>query len=124
MLTASLAVLCGLLLLALLVQRPTAWPLLAVLVVLWGIGATLFRCKLRSWVVRWTSGTTFEKSKVQFSLEPLSQPAALLSGETVLWYNSQFRTRLLGGQDVLASRVQKLLPGWICNCAVSVRDNC
>ena len=66
---------------------------------------------LRSWVVRWTSGTTFEKSKVQFSLEPLSQPAALLSGETVLWYNSQFRTRLLGGQDVLASRVQKLLPG-------------
>ena len=105
MLTASLAVLCGLLLLVLLVQRPTAWPLLAVLVVLWGIGATLFRCKLRSWVVRWTSGTTFEKSKVQFSLEPLSQPAALLSGETVLWYNSQFRTRLLGGQDVLASRV-------------------
>ena len=112
MLTASLAVLCGLLLLVLLVQRPTAWPLLAVLVVLWGIGATLFRCKLRSWVVRWTSGTTFEKSKVQFSLEPLSQPAALLSGETVLWYNSQFRTRLLGGQDVLASRVQKLLPGF------------
>ena len=111
MLTASLAVLCGLLLLALLVQRPMAWPLLAVLVVLWGIGATLFRCKLRSWVVRWTSGTTFEKSRVQFSLEPLSQPAALLSGETVLWYNSQFRTRLLGGQDVLASRVQKLLPG-------------
>ena len=111
MLTASLAVLCGLLLLVLLVQRPTAWLLLAVLVVLWGIGATLFRCKLRSWVVRWTSGTTFEKSKVQFSLEPLSQPAALLSGETVLWYNSQFRTRLLGGQDVLASRVQKLLPG-------------
>ena len=81
MLTASLAVLCGLLLLVLLVQRPMAWPLLAVLVVLWGIGATLFRCKLRSWVVRWTSGTTFEKSKVQFSLEPLSQPAALLSGD-------------------------------------------
>lgn len=63
MLTASLAVLCGLLLLVLLVQRPTAWPLLAVLVVLWGIGATLFRCKLRSWVVRWTSGTTFENPR-------------------------------------------------------------
>ena len=77
MLTASLAVLCCLLLLVLLVQRPMAWPLLAVLVVLWGIGATLFRCKLRSWVVRWTSGTTFEKSKVQFSLEPLSQPAEI-----------------------------------------------
>ena len=38
MLTASLAVLCGLLLLALLVQRPMAWPLLAVLVVLWHRG--------------------------------------------------------------------------------------
>ena len=38
MLTASLAVLCGLLLLVLLVQRPTAWPLLAVLVVLGGTG--------------------------------------------------------------------------------------
>ncbi len=62
-------------------------------------------------MVRWTSGTTFEKSKVQFSLEPLSQPAALLSGETVLWYNSQFRTRLLNGQDALVSRVQKVLPG-------------
>ena len=33
MLTASLAVLCGLLLLVLLVQRPTAWLLLAVLVI-------------------------------------------------------------------------------------------
>ena len=111
MLTASLAVLCGLLLLVLLVQRPTAWPLLAVLVVLWGIGATLFRCKLRSWVVRWTSGTTFEKSKVQFSLEPLSQPAALLSGETVLWYNTEFRTRLMKGEALLVPRVQKVLPG-------------
>ncbi len=30
----------------------------------------------------------------------------------MLWYNNaEFRTRLLGGQDVLASRVQKLLPG-------------
>ena len=33
MLTASLAVLCGLLVLVLLVQRPTAWPVLAALVV-------------------------------------------------------------------------------------------
>ena len=32
---------------------------------------------------------SFEGSKLQFSLEPLSQPAALLSGETVLWYNAQ-----------------------------------
>ena len=97
--------------------------LLAVLVVLWGIGATLFRCKLRSWVVRWTSGTTFEKSKVQFSLEPLSQPAALLSGETVLWYNTEFRTRLMKGEALLVPRVQKVLPGLDLQEARKVRED-
>ena len=35
MLIAALAVLCALLTLALLVQRPAGWPALAVLVVLW-----------------------------------------------------------------------------------------
>ena len=29
----------------------------------------------------------------------------------MLWYNEQFRARLLGGQDMLTSRVQKVLPG-------------
>ena len=48
MLTASLAVLCGLLLLALLVQRPMAWPLLAVLVVLWGNPVPLQAAQLGS----------------------------------------------------------------------------
>ena len=111
MLTASLAVLCGLLVLVLLVQRPTAWPALLALVVLWGVVVVLFRCQLRKWVARWMCGGSFEGSKLQFSLEPLSQPAALLSGETVLWYNAQFRTRLLNGQDALVNRVQKVLPG-------------
>ena len=111
MLTASLAVLCSLLVLVLLIQRPTAWPALLALVVLWGVVVVLFRCQLRKWVARWMCGGSFEGSKLQFSLEPLSQPAALLSGETVLWYNAQFRTRLLNGQDALVSRVQKVLPG-------------
>ena len=109
MLTASLAVLCGLLVLVLLIQRPTAWPALLALVVLWGVVVVLFRCQLRKWVARWMCGGSFESSKLQFSLEPLSQPAALLSGETVLWYNAQFRARLLNGQDALVSRVQKVL---------------
>ena len=111
MLTAALAVLCALLVLVLLVQRPAIWPLLAVLVVLWGVVVVLFRCQLRKWVARWMCGGSFEGSKLKFSLEPLSQPAALLSGETVLWYNAQFRTRLLNGQDALVNRVQKVLPG-------------
>ena len=110
MLTASLAVLCGLLVLVLLIQRPTAWLALLALVVLWGVVVVLFRCQLRKWVARWMCGGSFEGSKLQFSLEPLSQPAALLSGETVLWYNAQFRTRLLNGQDALVNRVQKVLP--------------
>ena len=111
MLTASLAVLCGLLVLVLLIQRPTAWLALLALVVLWGVVVVLFRCQLRKWVARWMCGGSFEGSKLKFSLEPLSQPAALLSGETVLWYNAQFRTRLLNGQDALVNRVQKVLPG-------------
>ena len=110
-LTGALAVLCGLLFLVLLVQRPAGWPVLAVLVVLWGIGMGFFRYRLRSWLARWVTGGSFENSKTQYSLESLSQPAAVLSGETVLWYNTAFRQRLLGGEDRLASRAQKLLPG-------------
>ena len=86
MLTAALAVLCALLVLVLLVQRPAIWPVLVVLAVLWFALFGVFRYRVRSWVARWVCGGSFEKSKTQFSLEPLSQPAALLSGETVLWY--------------------------------------
>ena len=37
MLTAALAVLCALLTLVLLIQRPSIWPVLLALVVAWGI---------------------------------------------------------------------------------------
>ena len=53
MLIAALAVLCALLTLALLVQRPAGWPALAVLVVLWGIGICVFRYQLRRWTAAW-----------------------------------------------------------------------
>ena len=111
MLTASLAALCALLVLVLLIQRPKIWPLLLILMILWGIWVAVFRYRLRNWVVRWIRGRNFEKSKAKFSLEQLSQPAALLSGETVLWYNAEFCARILGGAEVLVSRVQKVLPG-------------
>ena len=111
MLTVSLAILCALLLLALLVQRPKGWPMLVVLAVLWGVAVAVFRYKLFGWVAHWVCGVNFKKSKVKFSLEPLPQPAAMLSGETVLWYNAAFRERILKGNDVLMSRAQKLLPG-------------
>ena len=110
MLTAALAVLCALLVLVLLVQRPAIWPVLVVLAVLWFALFGVFRYRVRSWVARWVCGGSFEKSKTQFSLEPLSQPAALLSGETVLWYNTEFRTRLMKGEALLVPRVQKVRP--------------
>ena len=111
MLTACLAILCILLMLVLLVQRPAIWPVLVVLAAAWCIGMGLFRYRLRSQLARWVCGGDFTKSKTKFSLEPLSQPVVLLSGETVLWYNDQFRQRMLGGQDLLVSRVQKVIPG-------------
>ena len=111
MLTACLAILCVLLMLVLLVQRPAIWPVLVVLAAAWCIGMGLFRYRLRSQLARWVCGDDFTKSKTKFSLEPLSQPVVLLSGETVLWYNDQFRQRMLGGQDLLVSRVQKVIPG-------------
>ena len=111
MLTACLAILCVLLMLVLLVQRPAIWPVLVVLAAAWCIGMGLFRYRLRSQLARWVCGGDFTKSKTKFSLEPLSQPVVLLSGETVLWYNEEFRQRILGGQDLLVSRVQKIIPG-------------
>ena len=111
MLTACLAILCVLLMLVLLVQRPAIWPVLVVLAAAWCIGMGLFRYRLRSQLARWVCGGDFTKSKTKFSLEPLSQPVVLLSGGTVLWYNDQFRQRMLGGQDLLVSRVQKVIPG-------------
>ena len=111
MLTACLAILCVLLMLVLLVQRPAIWPVLVVLAAAWCICMGLFRYRLRSQLARWVCGGDFTKSKTKFSLEPLSQPVVLLSGETVLWYNGQFRQRMLGGQDLLVSRVQKVIPG-------------
>ena len=111
MLTACLAILCVLLMLVLLVQRPAIWPVLVVLAAAWCIGMGLFRYRLRSQLARWVCGGDFTKSKTKFSLEPLSQPVVLLSGETVLWYNDQFRQRMLGGQDLLVSRVQKVIHG-------------
>ena len=86
-------------------------PVLVVLAAAWCIGMGLFRYRLRSQLARWVCGGDFTKSKTKFSLEPLSQPVVLLSGETVLWYNDQFRQRMLGGQDLLVSRVQKVIPG-------------
>lgn len=111
MLTIFLAGLCTLLAVMCIVLRPTLVPLMIGLAVIWACCFAAFRFKLRDWVARWVCGGSFEKSKTQYSLEPLSQPAAMLSGDTVLWYNQHFRTELLHNADLLVSRVNKVLPG-------------
>ena len=77
MLTASLALLCGLLVLVLLIQRPRSWGLLLTLVVLWGAAVCMFRYRLRKWVARWMCGGSFEKSKVQSGTSFSAGSAAL-----------------------------------------------
>ena len=62
MLTACLAILCVLLMLVLLVQRPAIWPVLVVLAAAWCIGMGLFRYRLRSQLARWVCGGDLTQS--------------------------------------------------------------
>ena len=62
MLTAALAVLCALLVLALLVQRPAIWPVLVVLGVGWFALCGVVRYRGRSGVARGVCGGSFAKS--------------------------------------------------------------
>ena len=84
MLTACLAILCVLLMLVLLVQRPAIWPVLVVLTAAWCIGMGLFRYRLRSQLARWVCGGDFTKSKTKFSLEPLPAGGPPLGGNRAL----------------------------------------
>ena len=111
MFTAGFALLAAVLMLLLLMVQPAVWPVLLVLVVLCGVLVVVSRYRVRRWAARWVTGTSFENSKTQYSLASLSQPAALLSGDTVVWYNIPFRDYVLNGADQLAGRVNKLLPG-------------
>ena len=111
MFTAGFALLAALFALALLMVQPAAWPVLLALLVICTVLLVLTRYRVRRWAARWVTGTSFENSKTKYSLASLSQPAALLSGDTVVWYNIPFRDRVLNGADQLAGRVNKILPG-------------
>ncbi len=109
--TAGFALLSALLALVLLAAKPAVWPVLVVVLVFCVVLVILSRYRIRRWAARWVTGSSFENSKTQFSLASLSQPAALLSGDTVVWYNIPFRDRVLNGEDYLSGRVNKMLPG-------------
>ena len=111
MFTVGFALLAAVLMLLLLLVQPAVWPALVMIVILCAVLIVLARYRVRRWAARWISGTSFENSKTQYSLAALSQPVALLSGDTVVWYNIPFRDRVLSGADQLAGRVNKVLPG-------------
>ena len=111
MFTVGFALLAAVLMLLLLLVQPAVWPVLVMIIILCAVLIVLARYRVRRWAARWITGTSFENSKTQYSLASLSQPVALLSGDTVVWYNIPFRDRVLSGTDQLAGRVNKVLPG-------------
>ena len=111
MFTVGFALLAAVLMLLLLLVQPAVWPVLEMIIILCAVLIVLARYRVRRWAARWITGTSFENSKTQYSLASLSQPVALLSGDTVVWYNIPFRDRVLSGTDQLAGRVNKVLPG-------------
>lgn len=66
---------------------------------------------LRAFVARNLCGSTFEGSKVQYTLSALPFPVVLIYGKTVLWYNAAFRELVLNGVDAVLSASERLLPG-------------
>ena len=83
-------------------------PLLAVLVLVLFFLAGRLRRGL-AWALQCES---FENnSQVQLSLGATALPVALLSGKTLVWYNSAFRQRILADEDRLLAPVGKVLCG-------------
>jgi c-di-AMP phosphodiesterase-like protein len=111
MLTAVLGALCVLLTILLIVQRPAWAPALAIGLLLYAFVLWLFRTQLRRWIARWVTSGTLKNAKTKLSLEELSQPALLLSGDTVLWYNRLFSDRLLSGREIALEKMNRVLPG-------------
>ncbi|MBE6887506.1 MAG: signaling protein consisting of a modified GGDEF domain and a DHH domain protein [Ruminococcaceae bacterium] len=46
----------------------------------------------------------------QLSFEKLNIPVAIISKDTIVWYNDSFRERMLGGNDSYLIQVEKVLP--------------
>ena len=48
----------------------------------------------------------------QLSFENLNIPVAIISKDTIVWYNDSFREKLLGGSDSYLIQAEKVLPGF------------
>ena len=94
------------------VLMPSWWAVLPFLLWAVALGTCLrFGYALREVLARWLTGSVFDTSKVKFSLEKMSAPTILLSGKTVLWYNTAFRQEMDCGEERLLCSTTKLLPG-------------
>ena len=82
-------------------------PLVAVLVLV----LFFLAGRLRRGLARALQCDSFENSQVQLSLGATAMPVALLSGKTLVWYNSAFRQRILADEDRLLAPVGKVLCG-------------
>ncbi len=90
-------------------------PLYAVVVasviVVFAVLTLLFARHIRHLSRRWLTGTSFQGSRLQYSLAYLPTPAAALSDKTILWYNDAFQQGMLGGEEFNLLPVNKALPG-------------
>ena len=48
----------------------------------------------------------------QLSFEKLAIPVAIISKDTIVWYNDSFRESILDGRDSYLAQVEKVLPGF------------
>lgn len=110
-LTVGLLVLCAALTAMVVVVLPQAAWVAAALYLVLAAALAVLAGRIRSAIAKWLHGSTFDGSKMKFTLEKLSAPVVMLSGKTVLWYNDAFRAQLLGGEEFLLGSAAKVLPG-------------
>lgn len=57
-------------------------------------------------------GTGKHANLQQLSFEKLNIPVAIISKDTVVWYNESFRDRMLGGNETYLIQLEKVIPGF------------
>ena len=109
--TGGLVVLCALLAVLVGLLEPRLLWVLIPLAALVALAVLLLARRLRRGLARVLQCEKFENSQTQLSLGALTLPVALLSGKTLVWYNTPFRQRILADEDRLLAPVGKVLCG-------------
>lgn len=107
----GLVVLCALLAALVGLMKPRLLWVLIPLVALVALAVLLLARRMRRGLARVLQCESFENSQAQLSLGALALPVALLSGKTLVWYNTPFRQRILADEDRLLAPVGKVLCG-------------